>query len=225
MQILQECHEACGGLGLKTENRVGHLIGEYDVQSTFEGDNNILMQQVSKALFAEYVAAQKRNKAFKGLGLEHMNKPCPVIPSLLTSTTLRCRQFQMDALCLRERDLLNRFIADVSKCKAEGESTQQAFLMCFQLAEDLGRAFSDRAIFQTFIEAEATLPAGSLKDVLGTLRSLFALTCIAVADVSYLRYGELRPHALALVASFGIPDAFLSPIAFNWLEANSWSSV
>ncbi|OMO71254.1 Acyl-CoA oxidase/dehydrogenase, type 1, partial [Corchorus capsularis] len=77
MKILQECREACGGQGLKTENRIGHLKGEYDVQSTFEGDNNILMQQVSKALLAEYVAAQKKNKAFKGLGLEHMNKPCP----------------------------------------------------------------------------------------------------------------------------------------------------
>lgn len=46
----QECREACGGQGLKTENRVGHLKGEFDVQSTFEGDNNVLMQQV----FLEY---------------------------------------------------------------------------------------------------------------------------------------------------------------------------
>ncbi|XP_019098859.1 PREDICTED: putative acyl-coenzyme A oxidase 3.2, peroxisomal [Camelina sativa] len=50
---LQECREAVGGQGLKTENRVGHLKGEYDVQTTFEGDNNVLMQLVSKALFAE----------------------------------------------------------------------------------------------------------------------------------------------------------------------------
>ncbi|XP_039069559.1 putative acyl-coenzyme A oxidase 3.2, peroxisomal [Hibiscus syriacus] len=47
MQILQECREACGGQALKTENRVGHLIAELDVESTFVGDNNILMQQVS----------------------------------------------------------------------------------------------------------------------------------------------------------------------------------
>ncbi|XP_022738092.1 acyl-coenzyme A oxidase 3, peroxisomal-like [Durio zibethinus] len=242
MQILQECREACGGQGLKTENRVGHLKGEYDVQSTFEGDNHVLMQQVSKALLAEYVAAQKRNKAFKGLGLEHMNKPCPIIPSQLTSTTLRCSQFQMDALCLRERDLLNRFVAEVSQLKSKGESEEHAFIMSYELAEDLGRAFSDRAIFQTFVEAEATLAAGSLKDVLGILRSLYALICIE--DVAFLQYGylsvdnatavrreitkicsELRPHAFALVSSFGIPDAFLSPIAFDWIDANSWSSV
>ena len=42
----QECREACGGQGIKTENHVGHLKSEYDVQLTFEGDNNVLMQQV-----------------------------------------------------------------------------------------------------------------------------------------------------------------------------------
>ena len=39
-------YEACGGQGLKTENRIGIFKAEFDVQSTFEGDNNVLMQQV-----------------------------------------------------------------------------------------------------------------------------------------------------------------------------------
>lgn len=51
--------------------------------------------QVSKALLAEYIAAKKRNIPFKELGLEHMNKTCPVIPSKLTSSTLRSIQFQV----------------------------------------------------------------------------------------------------------------------------------
>lgn len=46
--MYQECREACGGQGLKTENLVGQLKGEFDVQSTFEGDNNVLMQQVDQ---------------------------------------------------------------------------------------------------------------------------------------------------------------------------------
>ena len=35
---------------------------------------------------------------------------------------------------------------------------------------------------------------------------------------------EIRPHALSLVDSLGIPDAFLSPIAFDWVAANAWSA-
>lgn len=57
-----------------------------------------ILTQVSKALLAEYIAAQKRGKPFKALGLEHMNKPCPVIPSQLTSSTLQCSQFQVDLI-------------------------------------------------------------------------------------------------------------------------------
>ncbi|XP_034701514.1 acyl-coenzyme A oxidase 3, peroxisomal-like [Vitis riparia] len=243
MRTLQECREACGGQGLKTENRIGQMKGEYDVQSTFEGDNNILMQQVSKALLAEYIAVQKRNRPFKGLGLEHMNKSCPVIPSQLTSSTLRSSQFQTDIFCLRERDLLIRFAAEMSQLQAQGLSREYALLQSYQLAEDLGRAFSDRAILQTFLDAEAAVSSGPLKSMLSLLRSMHVLI-ILEEDASFLRYGylspdnaagirkevtilcsELRPHALALVSSFGIPDAFLSPIAFNWIDANSWSSV
>ncbi|CAN6572956.1 unnamed protein product [Malus baccata var. baccata] len=220
MRTLQECREACGGQGLKTENRVGHLKSEYDVQSTYEGDNNVLLQQ-----------AQKRGKPFKALELEHMNKPRPVIPSQLTSSTLQ------------ERDLLNRFAMEVSQHQKQGESKEYSVIRSYQLAEDLGRAFSDRAMLQTFIDAEAALPAGSLKNVLALLRSMYAWICLE-EDAAFLRYGylstnkvaavrnevsrlcgELRPHALALVSSFGIPDAFLSPIAFNWIHSNSWSSV
>lgn len=39
---------------MKTENRVGHLKSEYDVQLTFEGDNNVLMQQVDQVCFLIY---------------------------------------------------------------------------------------------------------------------------------------------------------------------------
>uniref|UniRef100_A0A6N2LVW6 acyl-CoA oxidase n=1 Tax=Salix viminalis TaxID=40686 RepID=A0A6N2LVW6_SALVM len=82
-----------------------------------------------------------------------------------------------------------------------------------------------------------------LQNVLGLLRSMYALICLE-EDAAFLRYGylstgnaaavrkevtklcgELRPHALALVSSLGIPDAFLGPIAFNWIDANSSSSV
>ncbi|KAF3607300.1 hypothetical protein DY000_02044567 [Brassica cretica] len=243
MHTLQECREAVGGQGVKTENLVGQLKGEFDVQTTFEGDNNVLMQQVSKALFAEYVSCKKRNKPFRGLGLEHMNSSRSVLPTQLSSSTLRCSQFQKNVFCLRERDLLERFTSEVAQLQGRGESRESSFLVNHELAEDLGKAFTEKAILQTILDAEAKLPAGSLKDVLGLVRSMYALISIE-EDPSFLRYGylsrdnvgdvrrevsklcgEVRPHALALVTSFGIPDAFLGPIAFNWVEANAWSSV
>nr|XP_017241863.1 PREDICTED: acyl-coenzyme A oxidase 3, peroxisomal-like isoform X3 [Daucus carota subsp. sativus] len=243
MRTLQECREAIGGQGLKTENRIGQLKSEYDVQSTFEGDNKVLMQQVSKALLSEFVSARKKKRPLKGLGLEHMNKPCPVIPSKLTSSALRSIDFQIEILCLRERDLLNRFSAEVAEYQAQGVSIEKAFTLTYQTAEDLGKAFADLAILRTFLEAELAESTGELKDILSIVRSMYVTTTLE-EDAAFLRYGylstdnaavvrkevtklcgELRPHALALVKSFGIPDAFLSPIAFDWVQANSWSAV
>jgi acyl-CoA oxidase len=81
-----------------------------------------------------------------------------------------------------------------------------------------------------------------LQEVFRMLRSLYVMVNID-ESASFLRYGylsrvnvagvrkdvmklcsELRPHALAVVSSFGIPDAFLSPLAFDWIEANALSS-
>ncbi|THU45251.1 hypothetical protein C4D60_Mb02t15870 [Musa balbisiana] len=194
MRALQECRKACGGQGLKTENRIGILNCEYDVQSTFEGDNNVLMQQ-------------------------------------------------LDLLCLRERDLLGRYASEVSQYQAQGESKQKAMLLSHQLADELARAFTERTILQIFADDEMTQSAGPLKELLGLLRSMYALISVE-EDASFLRYGylslesaaaarkevmklcgDLRPHALSVVSSFGIPDAFLSPIAFDWIQANSWASL
>ena len=72
--IYQECREACGGQGLKTENLVGHLKGEFDVQSTFEGDNNVLMQQVDQVYIFFFIFFLKEDYSTKNghVGLWHI---------------------------------------------------------------------------------------------------------------------------------------------------------
>lgn len=57
--------------------------------------------QVSKALLADYIAAQRKGKPMKGLGLEHMNSSCPVIPEELKSHLLRDPSIQVQFITLR----------------------------------------------------------------------------------------------------------------------------
>jgi len=52
-RTLSECREACGGQGYKSDNRFGSLIADHNISLTFEGDNNVLLQQVSKALLSD----------------------------------------------------------------------------------------------------------------------------------------------------------------------------
>ncbi|RWW21652.1 hypothetical protein GW17_00014193, partial [Ensete ventricosum] len=136
---------------------------------------------------------------------------------------------QLDLFRLRERDLLARYADEVSRYQAQGESKEKAAL----LVDTQGLCIIIIIVFTCVF----------LQDVLGLLRSMYALICTE-EDASFLRYGylsldsaaaarkevmklcyDLRPHALSVVSSFGIPDAFLSPIAFDWVEANSWSSL
>lgn len=242
LRTLQECREACGGQGLKTDNRVGTLKAEYDVQLTFEGDNNVLMQQVSKALLADYLAAKQKGKPMKGMGLEHINGPAPVIPEELNKTTLRDPGFQLALLQLRERGLLELLFSQVSSLVTKGVSMTDAVISSYQLAEDLGQAFTERSILESLLRVEQQT-TGSMKGVLGLLRSLYVLSSADETPV-FLRYGylspkqsqvirtevatlcgDLRPQALNLVDAFGIPEPFLGPIAFDWVEYNSWSNV
>jgi acyl-CoA oxidase len=244
MRTLQECREACGGQGLKTENRIGQLIAEHDVQSTFEGDNNVLMQQVSKALLAEYIAARKNGKPIKGMGLEHLNHPRPVLPhGRLTSLALRDPTFQLLLFRLRERGLLELLDARVKHLLSQRLSTTRALMSSYQLAEELGKAFTERTVLESILSAEQQATSGSVKRVLGLLRTLSVLSQVDEEPV-FLRHGflsaeqaqvihgevaaicgELRPQTLHLVDAFGIPQPFLGPIAFDWVKSNSWDHV
>ena len=51
---IQACREACGGAGYLKASRFAALKADTDVFTTFEGDNNVLLQLVAKRLLTDY---------------------------------------------------------------------------------------------------------------------------------------------------------------------------
>lgn len=50
LETIQTCRECCGGNGFAQESRFGMLRDDMDIFATFEGDNNVILQQVAKGL-------------------------------------------------------------------------------------------------------------------------------------------------------------------------------
>eukprot|EP00850_Spirogloea_muscicola_P022010 SM000272S10277 [mRNA] locus=s272:131970:137418:- [translate_table: standard] len=243
LRTLQECREACGGMGIASNNRIGQLKAEHDVMSTFEGDNNVLMQQVSKAMLGDYFAAKKARKPIVGLGMEHVNGPRPQIPASLGSSQLRDPELQLLLFQLRERDLLERLAGDISQRLGRGTAMVDAFNESYQLATDLGKAHAEREVLETCSAIVKAQRPGPLKDVLENLRTLYALVTVD-EDAVFLRYAyimadqaqavhrevaalcnDVRPHTYGLVEAFGLPPHMLGPIAFDWVDYNSWHNT
>lgn len=51
-----ECRLACGGLGYSMHSKFATIMSAMDINSTWEGDNNVLLQQTAKFLLDQYKA-------------------------------------------------------------------------------------------------------------------------------------------------------------------------
>ncbi|KAI7838260.1 hypothetical protein COHA_007949 [Chlorella ohadii] len=225
VKILQDCRECCGGMGFLAINRIGPMLNDMNVDTTFEGDNTVLMAQVAKPLLDAAVKA----------GMTSAPPPKVMEMDL-------CKTCVGRLLAWREQMLTAGLAADMAAAAAKGgpNAGMAAFDDNLDRVTQLGWAWTDRHTFAAF-QAEAAAAPAALQPALNLLALLYGLTRIEAGVECYLSTGALSGDAikalhakanalcrelgagngrlaLALCDGFGIPDHLLqAPIAVgNW---------
>ncbi|MED6275626.1 acyl-Coenzyme A oxidase, partial [Characodon lateralis] len=128
---IQECREACGGHGYLAMNRLGDLRDDNDPNCTYEGDNNVLVQQTSNYLLSLFHA------------------------KLHSGVQIRSPFHTVDFLDNHLKILESRFTAVTIEDCMEPEVPLAAYmwLICFLLEESQKRLEQQRALGKDEFEA------------------------------------------------------------------------
>jgi acyl-CoA oxidase len=247
VDTVQACREATGGRGYLAENRFGELRADTDVFTTFEGVNVVLLQLVAKGLLSRF-REELSDLRFRGMvrliaeraGAE-VTRRNPVRARRTGEETLRDPDVQLESFRFREQRLLETVARRLKHRLDRGVDSFHAVNECQEHLVALADAHVDRVVFESFRGAVERAPDPRIASELDRLRDLWALSRLeaerawfleagymeggrtkAIRDLVIRLCGEIRPHAVALVDGFGIPDDILdAPAAFHGREGPS----
>jgi acyl-CoA oxidase len=188
---IQECREACGGAGYMAENRLVGLRADADVFATFEGDNTVLLQLVTKALLTDYRQVwgdldrvgmvQASARMVGGTVLER------TAANLLVDRLVATARRQPEELALVDRAWHAYLFEERERHSLESlaRRMRRADSRDFESVNRLGdhmlfvaRAHLERVLLEAFIAGIESCTDPKAREVLERLCSLFALSSI-----------------------------------------------
>ncbi|XP_020661425.2 peroxisomal acyl-coenzyme A oxidase 3 [Pogona vitticeps] len=254
-QGTQECREACGGHGYLAMNRLGDIRNDNDPNCTYEGDNNVLLQQTSNYLLG-WMNGKHQDKS-------PIKSPLGSVNFLEDYDHILCQKFT---------------VSNVQDCTDSSVSLKAyKWLVCYLLGESIEKlrslkecgctefeaknnsqvyycrslaiAFIEHTVLQRYFDyVHSSNTPASLQPVLKAICSLYGLWSLSKHMVVLYQGGyisgdnagrlvqdsilelcsKLKQEAVALVDVIAPPDFILnSPIgrADGELYKNLWSSV
>ncbi|KFP76390.1 Peroxisomal acyl-coenzyme A oxidase 3, partial [Acanthisitta chloris] len=253
-QAAQECREACGGHGYLAMNRLGEIRNDNDPNCTYEGDNNVLLQQTSTYLMSWMNCIRNKAPFESPLGtinilqdyhhiLGRKFTAISVEDCMDSSVPLAAYKWLVCYL-LRESDL------KLSKEKQAGRSSFEARNNCqVYYCRTLAIAFMEQTVLQRYHDYThgPNIPS-ALQPVLKNLSALYGLWSLSkhlavlyqggyvsgeqpgrfIQDAILELCCRLKDDAVALVDVLAPPDFILnSPIgkASGELYKNMWGEI
>ncbi|WP_084129677.1 acyl-CoA dehydrogenase [Demequina sp. NBRC 110055] len=204
---VQEAREACGGAGYLSENQLVEMRRDVDIFATFEGDNTVLLQSVTKALLTDFrrewgeldrtgvvqatarVAGEQFVEATSAnLVLERLADAVRRKPEETTLTDRRWHALMFEERARHSLESLARRMR--AAAKDHGDSFE-AFNALGEHVQFVARAHLERLVLQAFVDAIDACEDREARSVLDDLCSLFALTSIHEQRAWFLEHNRI----------------------------------
>ncbi len=232
---IQACREACGGAGYLAENRLPQLKADTDVFTTFEGDNTVLLQLVSKELLtgyrdafgdldvvgtARFVADQAVEVVAERVGVRRLlQRLRDAAPTNSEDGSIFDHDWQLDMFDWRAKHTLETLAKRLRKAGGAADP-----FAVFNAAQDhmliAARAHIDAVLLGAFVKGIEAMPEGPAHDLLVALCDLFVLSTIEAERGWFQEHGRLTAARSKSVLSAvnGLCGA-LRPHALTLIEA------
>ncbi|XP_074600779.1 peroxisomal acyl-coenzyme A oxidase 3-like [Brevipalpus obovatus] len=197
---IQESREACGGHGYLKASRLGELRNDHDANNTYEGDNNVLLQQTSNWLLKLYREKLEEGKPMKSPlssadYIDNINfiLTTKMKPDMVDNMASLIASFQF-VVCWLLKTSVEKLQRELSQCGGDlfvARSRSQVYYL-----RTLSIAFFECDIisrFYNFYSDEFVAP--ELRNVLGRLNMLYALWCLE-KHIATLYEGDHIPTGL-----------------------------
>ena len=240
-KTIQVCRETCGGKGYLMENKFALLKADSDIFTTFEGDNTVLMQLVSKGLLTEFKQSfhdDGYKAVIRFLFTKVKHEALEYNPMFTRNTDVKHildRQFHEHAFNYRYKKTLISLSDRMRKYLKRGIDPYQAFLKVQNHMVDLADAFIDDVILHSFYKRVDACKDKELKIAVERMAQLYALSVIQDNKAYFLEkdymdgsktkainriitklFQSIKPDINSFLNAFAIPEELIiAPIAMK----------
>lgn len=209
LDTFQEAREATGGAGyIAGKNRFNTLRDDLDIYTTFEGDNNVLLQLVGRRLLGDYskelanpsfkvltryVAERAEDTLYQRSGLRRVVQQVTDIGSDRRSAAwLKDAEVQHGLLADRVRTQIAE-VAEALRPVAKKSQAEQARVFNENQYELIKASKSHAQLLQweSFTEALETIKDPDSKQIMTWMRDLFTLSMIEEDLGWFIEYGRI----------------------------------
>lgn len=228
LDIIDECRQACGGHGYSGYNGFGQGFADWAVQVTWDGDNNVLVLSMGRALIQAAVDAKKGRKV--GSNFEYLSRHEELASAKLNGRAIDSVDVIVEAW---ESAAASALISAASvyeeHLKSVNGNVAQAMELASQQRSESARIHTRLYHITAFFSRIKTSASASVKPVLTDLAILFGLSSIEKDAALFLTSGfftpkdivsvtrlideynlKIRDVAIALTDAFNLSDFFIN---------------